>query len=95
MFEIRGRAPADTRMLDLTVYNPATYEIAYYDTAEASAGDFIFRIPLRSLRPGSYTFSVGRRYSGALVAAGTLTAAPRILPAVPAWPPQVAEEFRR
>ena len=96
LIEIRGRAPADARrMLDLTVYNAVTYEVAYYDTAEAPSGDFAFRVPLRKLRPGSYTFTVGRRYAGTIVAAGSLTAAPGTLPPIPAWAPQVAEEFRR
>ena len=95
LIEIRGGAPADpARMLDLTVYNAATYEIAYYDTAEAPGGDFAFRVPLPNLRPGSYTFAVGRRYTGTIVAAGAFTAAAGT-PPLPAWAPQVAEEFRR
>lgn len=96
LIEVRGSAPADAgRMLDLTVYNAASYEIAYYDTVEAPpSGDFAFRIPLRSLRPGSYTFSVVPRYSGATLGVGSLTAA-GLVPATPAWAPQVAEEYRR
>ena len=97
MVEVRGASPADAgNMLDLTVYHAATHEIAYYDTVEAPvSGDFLFWIPLGGLRPGSYAFSVTPRYSGVLLAAGTLSAAPRVLPAVPAWAPQVPEEFRR
>ncbi|HEX2824913.1 MAG TPA: hypothetical protein VHP37_01090 [Burkholderiales bacterium] len=88
--EVAVRAPAHAgRMLDLKVYHAATYEIVYYDTAEAPpSGAFTFRIPLRSLRPGSYTFTVGPRY-GEVLALGALNdAAPGLLPPVPAWPAQ-------
>jgi hypothetical protein len=96
LLEIRGSAPADARrLLDLTIYNAATYEIAYYDTSEAASGDFAFTVPLRALRPGSYAFTVARRYSGTPVAGGVFTAAPGMLPPVPAWAPQTPEEFRR
>ena len=90
VIEIRGRSPGDAgNMLDLTVYDGASYGIVYYDTLEVPpAGDFMLRIPLRRLGPGSYTFSVSPRYSGAMLGTGAFTALPRVLPHRPPWPPQ-------
>lgn len=98
LVEIRGRSPGDARqLLYLTVYEAATSEIAYYDTVEAAAdGDFIFRVAVASLRPGSYTFTIHPRSSGALLGGGALTAAPSELRSLPLWRrPGSIDEYRQ